>query len=198
MDYKFNIFMYGLAGTGKDTVAELMHHNHDIYSLALADPIREEYVKFYDTDDFKLHRERMIAIGEGYKKIYGQDVWCDLALRDIYDFHEWIEHLEETVSNPPNVTGAMVRDGRYNHEYEYFVVKNGFVPVRLVTDDSIRLERLRQRDKDIQMETLQFEKKNFISDDAPAFTLFNNGGVDDLEHNIAELLEMIKDSGGRL
>lgn len=191
-DVKIDIFMYGLAGTGKDTVAELMHHNHGIYSLALADPIRDEYVKHFGTHDYKQNRELMIAIGEGYKKIYGQDVWCDMGLKDIYEFHDKISYLEESIGNPPFVTGAMVRDGRYNHEYEYFVIRNSFIPVRLVADDEVRLHRLQQRDKDAQKETLLFEKKNFIDDGYFAFELQNNGSIDELERSIENLLKEIR------
>jgi dephospho-CoA kinase len=164
-----NYFVFGLAGTGKDTFAHLMTHNHDITAVALADPIRSEYVRHLMRTDYKTNRPQMIKIGEGYKDIYGQDIWCALAERAFV----WSD-------------GRLIMDGRYVHEYEYFVNQRGYTPIRLVADDDVRFERLKRRDGNIQREALEFEKQHFIPDDFDAINVDTNGSVKDLEKIVRE------------
>lgn len=164
-----NYFVFGLAGTGKDTFAELMRKIHGGETIALADPIRAEYVRFLGKHDYKTNRPMMINIGEGYKEIYGQDIWCKMAEK----FFTWD-------------FGRLIKDGRYAHEYDYFVTQRGYTPIRLVADDDVRFERLRRRDGDIQRESLGFEKQHFIPDDYDAITVATNGTVEQLANIVRE------------
>lgn len=185
-----NFFMFGLAGAGKDTVGELVRRYFDLYTLALADPIREEYVEKFGTSDFKQNRDRMIAIGEGYKKIYGQDVWCESALKKVSMMNEVTHGVIHMTRLAYPFRGALILDGRYQHEYDFFVGKHGFTPVRLVADREVRLERLQVRDGNAQLKALEFEKQNFISDASPALMLENNGTKDDLLDNLCRVLKL--------
>lgn len=167
-----NYFVFGLAGTGKDTFSHLMTHNHDVTAVALADSIREEYVRFLGRTDYKTNRPQMIRIGEGYKDIYGQHVWCSIAERSFV----WKD-------------GRLIMDGRYAHEYDYFVTQRGYIPIRLVANDDVRFERLRRRDGNIQREALEFEKQHFIPDDYYGITVDTNGTVEQLETIVRELFK---------
>lgn len=173
-----SIFLFGLAGTGKDTVADIFREDYHYESLALADPIREEYARFIGSRDYKQNRPKMIEIGEAYKQIYGQDVWCNETLRIAGDMP--FLTLEEH--------GILIRDGRYQHEYNFFVRQYGYTPIHLVSDTEVRLERLRKRDGTTQMSSLMFEKKNFINDHPEALVLENNGTLSELRDNIRRLL----------
>jgi dephospho-CoA kinase len=164
-----NYFVFGLAGTGKDTFAALMRKHHDVATIALADPIRSEYVRFLGRNDYKTNRPMMIKIGEGYKDIYGQDVWC-LAAEKTFIWND----------------GRLIKDGRYEHEYEYFVNQRGYIPIRLVADDDVRFERLKRRDGNIQREALAFEREHFIPDDFDAINVDTNGSVEQLEKIVRE------------
>lgn len=167
-----NYFVFGLAGTGKDTFAALMERHYGVDSLALADPIRREYVTFVGRKDFKTNRPMMIKIGEGYKEIYGKDVWC----RTTEQMFSWFDD-------------RLVKDGRYAHEYDYFVTQRGYTPIRLVADDEVRLERLKRRDGTTQREALEFEKTNFIPDDYYAINIDTNGTVEQLEEIVRGLFK---------
>jgi hypothetical protein len=112
--------MYGLSGTGKDTASDILVGEFGLSSYALADPIRDEYTKRFHRDDYKQNRETMILIGETYKSIYGQDVWCDAAI-ELY--------RSAVVASTRPLGGCLIRDGRYQHEYDYFVGRHGFVPL---------------------------------------------------------------------
>jgi dephospho-CoA kinase len=164
-----NYFVFGLAGTGKDTFARLMRQHHGVQCLALADPIRAEYVRHLKKTDYKTNRPQMIKIGEGYKDIYGQDIWCSLA-EDAFNWRD----------------GNLVMDGRYLHEYHYFVTHRGYIPIRLVADDDVRFERLKRRDGTIQREALEFERQRFIPDDFDAINVDTNGTIQDLETIVRE------------
>lgn len=166
-----NYFVFGLAGTGKDTFAELMDKHMDTFSIALADEIRNEYVKFLGRNDYKQNRSKMIQIGEGYKQLYGGDVWCRAAEYAL-----------------PWSDGCLIKDGRYEHEYHYFVTERDYIPVRLYCDDNIRFERLKKRDGTIQQEALEFEKAMFIPDGFDAINICTDGSVSDLEKIVRELI----------
>jgi hypothetical protein len=167
-----NIFVFGLAGTGKDTFAWLMEKHYDTQSIALADSIRQEYMQFVGRDDYKRNRPMMIKIGEGYKSIYGQDVWCKQA----ENHFGWSD-------------GRLIKDGRYEHEYHYFVIDRGYIPIRLVADADVRYERLKRRDGNIQREALEFEKQNFIPDGYKAIDISTNGTVEELEKTVRGLFK---------
>jgi hypothetical protein len=159
-----NYFVFGLAGSGKDTFAYLMSKHYDVSPRALADPIRKEYVKWLDREDYKQNRPKMIRIGESYKHLYSEDVWCRAAEKSF----TWDD-------------GRLIKDGRYEHEYHYFVTERGYIPIRLICDDEIRFERLKRRDGNTQREALQFEKANFIPDEFDAINVNTNGTITQLE-----------------
>jgi dephospho-CoA kinase len=177
-------FMFGKSGTGKDTVTEILLEKHHIQSLALADPIREEYKRFFGRDDYKQNRPKMIEIGESYKQIYGEEVWCRLALQRINEA-KTIKAFDQIVKHK----GMIIRDGRYEHEYDFFVVKHGFIPIRLVADDTVRYQRLNRRDGNTQLDALKYENEKFISDKRDAITIDNSSTIEEL---IAKLSEVFK------
>jgi dephospho-CoA kinase len=170
-----NYFVFGLAGTGKDTFSDLMQKHCGVLGFALADPIRDEYVRHLDKHDYKTNRPQMIKIGEGYKNIYGQDIWCAAA---IYKFKKF-----------EGLYGQLIKDGRYAHEYDYFVTKLGYTPIRLVADDDVRFKRLKRRDGNIQREALDYERQNFIPDDYYAINVDTNGTVEQLENIVREQIK---------
>jgi dephospho-CoA kinase len=163
-------FLFGKAGTGKDLVASLALNEFGIDSVALADPIREEYTKYFERTDYKENRNLMQLIGERYKEIYGMDVWCRRASKKVNDWQK-----------------VLIRDGRYTHEYDFFVLDHGFTPIRIVADEEVRFQRLKMRDGDIQRQSLFYEDKHFIPDTYPAITLTNNGSIDDLIHEMKKV-----------
>ena len=180
-----HFFLFGKAGTGKDTLAELLEERFGIYSLALADPIRGEYRRYFQKADYKQNREKMIEIGEKYKEIFGDDVWCREALRKCRQ----VEYFYERIGH--DLPGILIRDGRYQVEYDFFV-KHGFAPVRLVSDMQVRIERLINRDGSAQLSSLAFEDSNFVSDTAYAIEIANNGTIDELSYTAARLLGLVE------
>lgn len=172
-----NVFIFGLAGSGKDTFANYLKNLTGSVSAALADGVRFEYTKFTGSYNYRENREMLIKIGEGYKQIYGQDVWCDLLIRK----------YAEIKTIPP----LIVTDGRYEHEYEYFV-ELGFVPVRIVADAHMRIPRMKKRGDVIDLNALAFERQNMIPDHFPAYEIVNNGTEQELLEQAQELVPFLR------
>lgn len=184
-----NYFLFGLAGTGKDTAADILQNEFGIYTLALADAIRSDYEKYFGRKDHKQNRSKMIEIGETYKTIYGQDVWCKAALNKIV----MRETLKSSLAG--HTSSALIKDGRYPFEYDYFVRIHGFIPIRIVADLQTRLDRLSVRDGSTQELSLKFEAEHFISINEPAITLANKGTVDELRTQLDKIIRGGKQVG---
>lgn len=176
-----NCFMFGLAGSGKDTAAQIMERLFRIRSLALADEVRAELTRHTGITEYRKHRSKLIQVGETYKTLYGKDIWCRKALERIRRGKE---------SGEFSITDSfLIRDGRYEHEYDFFVRERGFVPVRIVADRDIRIRRMQERGDDIDFNALAFEEKSFIPDHLFAFEIQNNGTLEELMEKIHDLFE---------
>lgn len=176
-----NLFMFGLAGSGKDTAAKIMERVFGIRSIALADEVRAELTKNTGITDYRSNRSKLIQVGETYKQLYGKDIWCKRAMEKIRRGKQTGEYAI--------ADSFLIRDGRYEHEYEFFVKQRGYVPVRIVADRKIRIQRMQERGDDIDFNALAFEEKSFVPDHRFAFELKNNGTIEELAEQIQDLLE---------
>lgn len=174
-----NIFIMGAAGSGKDTLAYELWNQYYYERFALADPIREEYKRFFPLRNPRTDRERLIRIGQTYKELYGQDVWVRETLK-------MIENFRGSVSNDVPV---IITDGRYAIEYEVFVNDLNFVSVRIECPESIRLERLKQRDGTCQEGALKKESTELTL--APAYVIDNSGDQEYLVKQIEAMMAWI-------
>lgn len=178
-----NFFMFGKAGSGKDTTAKIIEELFRVRSLALADEVRKEYTRFTGNTDYRQNRKKLIQIGEGYKQIYGPDVWCQLLIDRVSFLKEAGEY---------SITDSfLIRDGRYEHEYDFFVNKRKYIPIRVVADHEIRIQRMEERGDTIDHEALAFEEKTFIPDELFAYELNNNGTLEELQEQIQDLIEKL-------
>lgn len=169
-----NIFLIGKAGSGKDTVAEYLQGVHGYKLYALATPIKEEYKRFFPRLNPRQDRDKLIQIGQTYKELYGMEVWIKLT------------HGRISLDNVSNVC---ITDGRYAVEYDYFANKLGYVPIRIVCNDEIRLQRLKRRDGSAQEEALKKESTEL--DEVFAHPLLNESTLEQLIQNIEETFTKI-------
>lgn len=178
-----NIFLIGAAGSGKDTVAQILESKYDFDIVALADPIRKEFQRFYPGEKARLHREKLIAIGQTYKTIYGEDVWCRLV-------EERVKELRNTGLYPSWNWQFVISDGRYQVEYDYFVKERGWTPVRIIATLEQRMERLLERDGTTQSDALA--KESHELDEVPvAYTIDNTGTLEELEAEVKKMMEVL-------
>lgn len=151
-----NIFLIGKAGSGKDTVAEILKE-YGYTPYALAAPIREEYKRFFPDKNPRHDRNKLIEMGQAYKMLYGEDVWVLLTNEIIAN------------NNPKHVC---IIDGRYKVEYDHYVNKLGYFPIRVCCPKELRFERLIKRDGNTQADALKKESNEL--DNVFAYNLDNS------------------------
>jgi len=117
-----NIILFGQMGSGKSTIARYLGQKYDYAILSLGAKIHSEC---------KLHgnetREEMQQYGQMMRKIFGENTWCNYL------------YLKSK-----NYKKIVIDDARQLNEYNYFMNKN-FLPIAIIADDEIRLERLQKR-----------------------------------------------------
>ena len=173
----------GKAGSGKDTVAaslkKRLGSTCNIY--ALADPIREEYKRFFPDKNPRLDRDKLIELGETYKKLYGQDVWVKMTYKRIWSDKIYPSQFEIDAH-------AVVSDGRHQIEYDFFIAEKGFLPLWVDCPDEVRFSRLIARDGTLQQEALKKECQDLWH--VKAYFLDNSGTFEQLQKNIDKIFEM--------
>ena len=134
------IALIGEAGSGKDFIAELMVGYFGFKRYAFADPIKTiaaEYFPHLYGDGSVKNRKLLIGIGESFRELYSE-VWVDYLISEI------------DRTNPERI---VVTDVRRQNEYEALKA-DGFVFVRIKTTAEKRMERMKRRGDDIQMDAL--------------------------------------------
>lgn len=171
----------GDAGSGKTTVATMLHTSgpHCVYSLAA--PIKRDLRRFLGREATKADRALMIEYGQAMRRIFGDTVWC-----------EALAHDEGFKIDAP-FGFAAIDDGRHLVEYRFFVEERGFVPVRIVTPDELRFERLMARDNVDQRWVSEHERE--LDNVAVAFTIVNDGTMEALDAQVEAMLKAINEGG---
>lgn len=175
-----NLFLIGKAGVGKGEVSDILDRS-GYTTHALADGVKYEYWRWYDERPTKADRAKVIEIAETYKRLYGPDVWCWYVLDGITN--SWGE-----VKRGPHA----ITDGRFIVEYEEFVVKRKFVPVRITAPDELRFQRLIERDGVDQRSVLAGQETELDGVDI-AWTIVNDtNDLSDLERKVIDMLEHVR------
>jgi dephospho-CoA kinase len=109
-------------GSGKSEIAKYLRDNYNYTIKSLGEKIHNEC---------RLHgnetREEMQQYGQMMRKVFGENVWCD------YLYNKTIP-----------TTDIVIDDARQINEFDYFTKRN-FIPIGIITDKEIRLERLKKR-----------------------------------------------------
>ncbi len=106
----------GRKGTGKDTIADILQEEYDIkHRFALADALKE-FVKLehnISSEDLvknkEIHRPRLVATGDNFKKIFGELFFSEVIKKKILDI----------LKNDPD-TDIIITDVRLHSEFEHF------------------------------------------------------------------------------
>lgn len=174
-----NILLYGKAGAGKDSVADVLREFG--YRLgSLASFVRSEFERHHGRWPKRSDRAQLIDMAETYKRLYGHDIWvrqlCD-TYRDAID--------ESSFRQPFAIT-----DGRYQVEYDHFVTRLGFASVRVWAPDDVRYERLIARDGFDQRDILagHEDELDYVRSD---FVISNDGSLSRLRRQVIEMLSKL-------
>lgn len=164
---KFKIAFCGWAGTGKTESAKYISYKYDGSVISFADGI-----KFIDRYLFGLgrqDRERLKMIGEFFRTI-DNDIW-----------------VKRTIETADYEDRALIDDLKSQNEFEA-LKKAGFKIIRLVTDDNIRIERLKKRDEKFVV-SLMYDESEAKCSNHEVLEIKNNGTLDELFEKLDVLME---------
>ena len=124
-----NVALFGEMGAGKTSVAKILEDVYGYQKISLGTKIHSE-CKLHGSET----REEMQQYGQSMRKIFGEDTWCKyLEKRLNTEFKDkYKNHL------------IVIDDARQVNEFYYFK-ELGFLPIAVVANEAIRLERLRKR-----------------------------------------------------
>jgi|GEM_PF-1965393 len=183
-----NIIVIGKMGAGKDTLAEILVKKYGYIQTSIAGRLKQIAELLYPD---------VFAAGDrNQKRLILQKLGDLLRSQNINIFNEALMREIEVKKMSP----VVISDVRYSMEYDYFVSR-GFIPVKISIEDGIRFERLMKRDGSYpSIEALNHKSENDIC--AAGGNLFievdNNGGIEELEKNVIELLEKKVDNYKKL
>lgn len=114
----------GFKGSGKDTVADILHHKYKFTKLAFADPVREA-VKHI----FQLESDKSYDVFKRTRCFWGQDNQFDgrHAVRELgmlmrsYDIDQFCKYIQHKIIDD-QIEYPVISDLRFDNEYR--IVKN--------------------------------------------------------------------------
>lgn len=139
-----NIVFYGKAGAGKSTCADYLVDQHGYKKLSFAGPLKEIAVRLWGDEAFK-DRGRLQDLGTKLREI-DEDVWVNPMLRSVDE------------SDAPIVND----DTRFPNEY-WRLKERGFVFVRVLANEALRVDRLMRIGKLDDLSQLNHESETAVN-----------------------------------
>ncbi len=176
------IGIFGLIGSGKDTVAEYLEQKYGFSHVSYGNLVRELATKMGRT----VERDDLIKTQREYVQRYGQSYFGKLAVQRIRESNEELAVLSgirraQDIEEPRKAFGE------------------DFLLVLVDVDPKIRFERMRGRSRPGDPETLEEflrqeeeEKKAFGFDEVMRYVRFkikNESSLEDLHKNVDQFLQ---------
>lgn len=179
------VALFGKMRSGKDTVGKLLIERYDFKKYAFGDGIAEIIIKYFP-DAFRNGKPRhhYQFIGQKLREL-DPDVWINYLLKNV-DADEVKRKVNEI---PYNV---VVTDARQFNEGEA-LRKDGYIIVKVETDEDIRLERIKASGDNFTKEQLYHETELQVDLIKPDVIIKNNGTLKDLEIAVANFVYNIKE-----
>lgn len=159
----------GKAGVGKTTMARYLAEKYDYKIISIADQVKFIARLIFDmkTKDRALLQE----IGKKMREIK-ETVWIDYTIKRVFE---------------AETDRVVIDDMRFPNEYNRFK-ENGFVLVKVVADREICIQRLRERDGDIDISRLDDESETALDNIEFENVIENNGTFEEFYEKIDKLM----------
>jgi hypothetical protein len=126
------IGLTGYAGSGKDTVREILEHKHDLDGLAFADPIRDMLTALFESCGVKtdwmverhLKEEVIPEIGASYRQM-AQQLGTEWGRNIHPDFWLKIAAAKITMYTHYESPGVVISDVRFPNEAQWIRAQGG-------------------------------------------------------------------------
>ena len=184
-----NIIVFGPAGAGKTTVADMitLGLNCRVITISQGNKIKEICGDLrYNSDH--TNRELCQGVGQDMRRIFGPDVWCEYLLRKIDAIRQ---------DNKTEKIIFIIDDGRQHNEYDFWI-NESFVAVGVVASLETRARRLLKRDGYDQVKQMGFENEitaEAIAKDKCKYMIHNEGTMDELREMVGQMIDMMEYAG---
>lgn len=204
--------MTGLAGSGKDAIAEHLVHAHGWQRVALADPMKRFASEIFDWDretlwgpsdkrnapDLRYPREgggwltprhALQQLGTEYGRACYPDVWIDAGLRSAarllrggWRYEPWRGDQHDPDARAP--AGVVISDIRFANEDSAILAAGG------------RVLRVIRRGAGLRGAAGEHTSERGIDDRYVDHEILNDGTLDDLHRAVSSLLPTLFTAGG--
>jgi dephospho-CoA kinase len=170
------IAFVGKMRSGKDTAGDYLIKNHWITKLAFGDEIKKVIQRYFPhLLEGSKPRKVFQKIGQLFRE-FDPDVWVK-QLRKTYN-------IKRVQGN----SNFVITDVRQMNEVE-FLKSEGFVIVKVETDEELRLERIKASGDDFSLEDLNHETELAVDTLPYDYLVTNNTSLDDLYKQIDFILQ---------
>jgi dephospho-CoA kinase len=166
-------------GAGKDTVADILERQHVFFRFAFADKLKQIGRELFPEEfkEGKKPRALLQELGQKMREIE-KDCWANYL----------INKIEKSAFAKQN---CVITDCRYLNELE-IAKRHGFIPVRVVCADNVRLERLKARDGNFDPATFKHVSETELDGLEVVWTIDNSETVEELKLKIYQLMEELR------
>jgi len=180
-----NIALFGKIRSGKDTVGEILINEYGFTRVAFGDGIKkiiDEY--FPNVWDKGKPRGHYQHIGQELRKL-DADVWVNNLLKRAEDIK-----VQNLIYNGLS-TNFIVTDGRQHNE-AVKLKEQGYIIVKVETDENIRVERMIKAGDNFSKEMLNHETELQVDLIEPDYIITNNHTLEDLKRQVKELVNELR------
>lgn len=170
------IAFVGKMRSGKDTAGHYVISKHWAMQLAFGDEIRQ-VIKTYFPHLLKGNKPRKVfqKIGQLFREI-DKNVWVNRL------------HKTYTVCQERGIEDFVITDVRQPNEVEY-LKSQGFLIVKVETEEELRLERIKASGDDFSLEDLNHETELAVDSLPYDYLITNNTTLEDLYKQIDFILQ---------
>lgn len=169
----YKIALVGKAGVGKDTLAAYAEAVYGFKKFAFADALKRFDQELFGPTEGK-NRKRLQEFGQFCRSI---------------DPDVWVKQLHKKLSHYGGHT--IITDVRQWNELKY-CQDNGFVIVKIVADDLVRLGRMKKRGDQFTLEDLNHETETQMDSFPFDYFVDNNGDFHSLSTQFDYIIRDLK------
>ena len=176
MTQQLKIALVGKMRSGKDTVGEQLINLYGFRRYAFGDGIKEIVETYFPLAwvDGK-PRRHFQHIGQSLREL-DEDVWVNYCLDKVSD---------NTYDN------IVITDARQENEVKA-LREAGFIIVKVICDEAIRIERMRANNDNFNLEDLQHETELYVDDVVADIELRNEGTLEELKERVFSLVKYVR------
>jgi dephospho-CoA kinase len=152
----------GKARSGKDTVAEYLNQKYNFHIIRFAQPVYDivTYIQHTLGKPAEKDPQMLQFIGNGLKSVYGDDVWCNKLLKELYILKD---------------KSVVICDVR--HKVEANILTQMNIPIIRVNKTDRLIDRDPTHISEIDLDDYDFE-----------YVIDNNGTLDELYANVDKIM----------